>query len=72
MSEVVVSPVVSEVMAVESYQKVCGAPVIVSEEVEKNIDEKKLFNINEIEQKKETPCKGYNGRLYSVEKSVDF
>ena len=72
MSEVVVSPVVSEVMAVESYQKVCGMPVIVSEEVVKNIDEKKLFNMNEIGQKKETPCKGYNGRLYSVEKSVEF
>ena len=72
MSEVVVSPIVNEVMAIESYHKVCGISVIASEEVVGNLKEKKMIKAIEIEQKKETPCRGYNGRLYSLEKSVEF
>ena len=72
MSEVVVSPVVNEVMAVESYNRVSGEGVILSEEVVNNINERNIFKMTLIKQKKETPCTGYKGRLYAVEKSVTF
>lgn len=66
LNEIIVSPVVSEVMAIQNYEKVCGKPILFSDEVVQSLPVLKDYEFVEVEQKKETPCIGYTGRLFTL------
>lgn len=66
LNEIIVSPVVSEVMSIQNYEKVCFKPILFSEEFVESLPVLKNHEFIEIEQKKETPCIGYTGRLFTL------
>ncbi|MFA6936876.1 MAG: adenylate/guanylate cyclase domain-containing protein [Treponema sp.] len=72
ISEVIVSPVVDEVMAIESFNRICHDSVIASEECVNNIVEKDIFSATVIQQTKDKKCNGYNGKVYAIGKSVKY
>lgn len=66
LNEITVSPVVSEVMSIQNYEKICGKHILISEEVIECLPVLENIDFIEIEQKKETPCIGYTGRLFTI------
>lgn len=66
INEIIVSPIVAEVMAIQSYQKYVQKRMIFSQEFIDSLSDVIAAQFELVEQKKETPCNGYTGRLYTI------
>lgn len=66
INEIIVSPIVSEVMSIQNYQKICNCRMLFSQEFVDSLSAEIAAELREVEQKKEAPCFGYTGRLYTI------